>query len=108
MRHRKDANHDAITDAAEQLGWYVENVSQTDLGYDAILTKAGQTVRAEIKDGHKPMSQQTLTPHEKRVHARLKAHGITVEILTCEEDLLMLERQPRPGSYDQRQMEKRT
>lgn len=95
MRHRKDGNHGTLLAVAAQLGWYTQNTSQTELGYDAILVKAGRVVFAEIKDGQKPMSQQKLTPHEETVHRRLKAHGITVEILTCEEDVLMLER-PHP------------
>lgn len=95
-RHRKDDNDDAIADTAERLGWLVLNTTQTGLGFDKILVKAGRIVIAEIKDGRKPMSAQRLTPHEKQVHARLKWHGVTVEILTCAEDVLALERS-QPG-----------
>lgn len=105
MRHRKDDNHDALLDVATRLGWFAQNTSQTELGYDAILVKGGRVVFAEIKDGQKPMSQQKLTPHEQTVHRRLKAHGITVEILTSEADVIALERPHRRGSYDERQLE---
>lgn len=93
--HRLDANHRAIQQIAEQIGWYFWDCAQTGLGVDAILIKGGRIVVAEIKDGAKPISAQRLTPHEKAVHAKLKAHGVTVEILTCPEDVLMLERPQR-------------
>ena len=104
MRHRKDANQAALLEAAERIGWCALNASQSNLGFDAILVKAGRIVLAEIKDGDKPMSAQKLTPHEQDVHAKLKAHGITVEILTSEADVIALERPHRRGSYDDRQM----
>ena len=94
-RHRRDANHADVRAAAERLGWMFEDTSQTHLGYDAILTRVGRTVRVEIKDGSKPMSAQKLTPHEADVHSTLRAHGVIVEILTCVEDLQMLSRPPR-------------
>lgn len=93
--HRLDDNHHALRRVAEQVGWYFWDCAQTGLGVDAILIKGGRIVVAEIKDGRKPMSQQRLTPHEKAVHLVLKSHGITVEILTCEEDVFMLERPQR-------------
>ena len=91
-RHRQDRNHHEIREAAEALGWLWQDTSQTHLGYDAILVKGGRTVYAEIKDGQKPMRAQRLTPHEVRVHRTLKAHGVTVEILTCVADLVVLSR----------------
>lgn len=109
MRHRKDVNHERLTQAAERLGWYVLNTSQSEIGFDAIMVKGGRIVFTEIKDGNKPISAQKLTPHEERVHATLKRHGITVEILTCVADLLMLERaHPRRRNYEHEQMGART
>lgn len=98
-QHRTDANQAALLVVAEQLGWCALNASQSNMGFDALLIKAGRIVIAEIKDGSKPLSAQKLTDHEKDVHARLKAHGITIEILTCEADVLALERPPRSGGY---------
>ena len=91
-RHRQDRNHHEIREAAEALGWLWQDTSQTQLGYDAILVQGGRTAYVEIKDGNKPMSAQQLTPHEVRVHRTLKAHGVTVEILTCVADLVVLSR----------------
>lgn len=102
--HRLDANHRSLRRVAEQVGWLWLDCAQTGLGVDALLIKGGRIVVAEIKDGQKPMSQQKLTPHEKLVHARLKAHGITVEILTSEADVIAMERPHRRGSYDDRQI----
>lgn len=93
--HRLDANHKELRQAAEKLGWLWEDTSQTGLGYDALITIQGRTVRAEIKDGRKPPSAQKLTPHEERVHQKLKAHGVLVELLTCVDDLQMLHRELR-------------
>lgn len=93
--HRLDANHRAIQQIAEQVGWCFWDCAQTGLGVDAILIKGGRIVVAEIKDGTKPISAQRLTPHEISVHATLKAHGVHVHILTCEHDVLMLERPQR-------------
>lgn len=102
-RHRKDANHNHICLALTASGWYVQDTSSTNLGYDAILVKAGRIVLVEIKDGSKPPSAQKLTPHEEQVHAALARCGVTVELLTCLEDLAVLDRPHRGGSYDSRQ-----
>lgn len=92
MRHRLDANHKGLCDAVERMGWFVWNASQSGLGVDAILVKAGRMVPVEIKDGSKPLSAQKLTKHEQDVHATLKAHGVRVEILCSLDDLACLER----------------
>lgn len=94
-RHRLDANHHAIRECAEALGWHWQDTSQTGLGYDAILIRGGVVKFCEIKDGMKPISQQRLTPYEQRVHQDLKAHGVTVEVLTSQDDLVMLGREQR-------------
>lgn len=94
-QHRKDANHDTLRAVAERVGWLWLDTAQTGLGFDALLLKGGRWVVAEVKDGAKPISAQRLTPHEKKVHTTLKAHGVMVEILTCAEDVLMLERPQR-------------
>ena len=94
-RHRKDANHDLIRDVVEARGWCFEDTSQTELGYDALVSKGDRTVRLEIKDGSKKPSAQRLTPNEETAHARFAAHGIPIELIRCVEDLQILERPQR-------------
>lgn len=90
--HRKDANHAQIRQAAERMGFYFWDASQSSLGVDAFLVKAGRLVPVEVKDGSKPPSAQQLTKHEQRVHIDLMQHGVRVILLTCIEDLCQLER----------------
>ena len=92
-------NHKAIRQELEARGWLWQDTSQTHLGYDAIIHKGGRSTFLEIKDGTKPLSQQRLTPHETTVHAKLAAQGITVEIITCSEDLDVLERPQRGRAW---------
>ena len=101
-RHRKDSNHNALAAELTARGWYVQDASQTGLGYDLLIAKAGRLLPVEIKDGEKSPSRQRLTPHEKAVHASLGLHGVEVLLLTCSEDIEQLERPRRAGSYDDR------
>jgi hypothetical protein len=87
-RHRKDDNHKEVQGAIEQMGYLFLNCSQSALGFDALAVKAGRFVPIEIKDGKKRPSARKLTPHEVKVHAALKAHGVTVEIVTGINDSL--------------------
>jgi hypothetical protein len=98
-RHRKDTNHNSLVAALQQSGWYVQDTSSTNLGYDCLIAKGGRFIPVEIKDGSKPPSAQKLTPHESAVHADLARFGVEVVLLTKMDDLYSLERPSRPGSY---------
>lgn len=99
-RHRLDANHHLLREVAEKSGYYWMDLSQSNAGLDAILFRSDRVIFAEVKDGMKPLSAQKLTPHEQKVHAKLLAHGITVEVLTCPDDLLHLSR-PQPSRSEE-------
>lgn len=80
-RHRKDANHDPIQARLEELGWYCQDTSQTNLGYDIIAARDGRLELVEIKDGDLPPSRQDLTQHEARVMWEFAQVGVTVRVL---------------------------
>ena len=104
--HRKDANHDLVRKTVEAHGWLWEDTAQTALGYDALVTSPGgeRTVRLELKDGSLSPSRQKLTPHEEATHEKLARYGVAVELIRCVEDLEILFRPTREGSYDSRQI----
>ncbi len=64
--HRKDSNHQQIVKAFKAMCFAVYDVSQLDEGCDLLVSKRGETVACEIKDGTKPASRQRLTPGETR------------------------------------------
>ena len=72
--------------------------------FDLLLAKGGRLVLCEVKDGSKPASGQKLKPSEEAFQAAMKLHGITVELLTCAEDIQVLERTVvrNARSYDDR------
>jgi hypothetical protein len=86
--HAKDRNHKAVRKAVERLGYVWIDLAQSSAGIDAIVCRGGRCVPIEVKDGSLPPSKQKLTPHEQQVHALLKAHGVTVEILTGDNESL--------------------
>jgi len=78
QRHRRDLNQSDVFKAIQRAGGYVMDTSQTDLGFDGLVAIHGILRPVEVKrDG-----VFELTPNELRAHRELKAHGITVEILT--------------------------
>ena len=68
-RHRKDANHDEVAGWFEHFGFAVDDVSQTDLGYDMAVWWRSQGRCIEVKDGSKAPSARRLTAHEAKVSA---------------------------------------
>lgn len=96
--HRKDANHDQVKAELERLGYLFIDTSQTNLGLDAIVVKHGRMVPVEIKDP-KSSRKLKLSPKEAKMHQLLKAYGVTVEILTGDNESLDVLREPRRNFY---------
>jgi hypothetical protein len=71
VRHGKDGNHGKVMAVFEALCPVVEDHSQGDHGYDAIIrTSRGVVYVVEIKDGSQPPSKRRLTDSEKAAMAR--------------------------------------
>lgn len=77
-RHRVDGNQVEIRKALERIGYLFIDTSQTNLGFDGLVVKAGRIVPIEIKHP----KRLALTPNEQDAHAKLKAYGVRVEVLT--------------------------
>ena len=92
MRAAKiDANHRQIRAALERIGWLVIDFSACGRGIpDLYAFKAGRSVWLELKDGDKPPSARILTPDQERLHARLRAAGAEIHILTSIEEAIRL------------------
>lgn len=67
---RKDANHNAIADYLQRLGWSFLDTSALGRGFpDGVAGCLGFAALVEIKDGAKPPSKRKLTTDEVRVKA---------------------------------------
>jgi hypothetical protein len=97
-RHRLDSNHRDVIDALERLGYWFWNASQSNLGIDGFVVGHGRIIPVEIKDP-KSSRRLQLTPHEAKIHQRLKANGVTVEILTGDNASLDVLRLPAREYY---------
>lgn len=86
-RHRKDSNHDLVVAALALRGYWFWDASQSNLGVDGFAVGHGRIVPIEIKDP-KAWRGLQLSPHEAKVHQRLKAGGVVVEILTGDDGSL--------------------
>jgi len=93
-RHRRDANHSAVIEAAEKCGWIVRDTSQLDDYFDCLLLKAGRVVFAEVKDGRKSPSRRAVKPNQIELHELYRRAGAEVVVLESLDDLAQLE---RPG-----------
>lgn len=99
-RARVDRNQGELIDALEQQGWLVVNMSRVGRGFpDTLLVKGGRIVLAEIKDGQKSASRRKLTDAQEDFHARMKAHGVYIEVLTDLDSLAVLGRPMRAGDW---------
>lgn len=88
-----DANQPAIVGHLRDLGWWVECTHTVGGGFpDLICAKRGRFVPAEVKDGAKPPSARELTPDQEKWHAEVGRYGVEVEILTCLDDVLAMDR----------------
>jgi hypothetical protein len=90
VRHGKDANHAPVMAKFRELCPVVEDHSQGDHGYDAIIrTWDGVVYVVEIKDGRKPPSQRRLTDTEKAAMRRWGWQFALVESVRDAEDLAL-------------------
>jgi hypothetical protein len=97
-QHRKDRNHDVVRQAVERLGLYWWDAAQTNLGVDGFVVAQGRVVPVEVKDP-KARRKLALSPHEAAIHQVLRAHGVTVEILTGDDQSLDVFKAPRRDFY---------
>ena len=65
---RKDANHNELKDALEQLGAGVYDAAGDGAPYDYLVFWRGQTMIVEAKDGEKSASRRKLTSKEIQLH----------------------------------------
>lgn len=63
---KTDANHAEIVAHFRSHGWSVLNVSQLKHCCDIFVSKGGETIAIEIKDGSKIPSARKLTEGEKK------------------------------------------
>jgi len=63
---RADANQPEIVECFRSLGWYVLIISQLKNCCDIMVSKGGQTIAIEIKDGSKPPSARKLSTGEQK------------------------------------------
>ena len=97
-RPKQDKNAGELIEAMRALGWYWLDLSAVGGGVpDGIAIRGGRMVFCEIKDP----KVGRLTPAQEDLHAVLKSKAVTVEILTCVEDLQVLGR-GSSGRYDER------
>lgn len=82
-----DANQSEIVKAFRDLGWYVLIISQLKNCCDIIISKSGQTIAIEIKDGNKPPSQQKLSDGELKFKNEWLGD---YELVNCFEDVIKI------------------
>lgn len=87
--HRKDSNHQQIVKAFKAMCFAVYDVSQLDEGCDLFVSKRGETVACEIKDGSKAASRQRLTPGETKFRDKWQGEWALVR---CPEDVEEIDR----------------
>jgi hypothetical protein len=67
LGHRRDANHDAVVQALEQIGASVADTHTLGDGFpDLVVGWRGENFLLEIKDGRKPKSRRVLTSDEQK------------------------------------------
>lgn len=89
---RKDDNHNEIKDCFSSLGWSVLDVAQLKKCCDLFVSKKGETVAVEIKDGNKPPSQRKLTSGEQTFKDTWNGNWRLVESI---DDVLQINREQR-------------
>ena len=96
QRARIDANHRAIVEALEEMGWYVRSTAQLGKGFpDLLAAKDGRLVLLEVKDGQKAASRRRLTPDEAETHDLFARAGTPILTVLGLSDLAQLDRQAR-------------
>ncbi|MBN9687144.1 MULTISPECIES: hypothetical protein [unclassified Corallococcus] len=85
MRHacRRDANEKPIVQALRLAGWTVERVNATGFP-DLVCVRRGQVLLLEVKAA----KRGRMMPAQVELHARLRAAGLAVAIVTSPEEAL--------------------
>ncbi|NBD11815.1 VRR-NUC domain-containing protein [Corallococcus silvisoli] len=85
MRHacRRDANEKPIVQALRFAGWTVERVNATGFP-DLVCVRRGQVLLLEVK----AVKGGRMKPAQVDLHARLRAAGLAVAIVTTPEEAL--------------------
>mgnify|MGYP003655012706 FL=1 len=63
---RTDDNQPEVVACFRRLGWYVLIISQLKNCCDIMVSKSGETIAIEIKDGSKPPSARKLSEGEQK------------------------------------------
>lgn len=84
---RVDANQPEIVKAFRDLGWSVLIISQLKKCADIIVSKNGQTIVVEIKDGSKPISAQKLTAGELEFKEMWQGE---YKVINCIDDVIAI------------------
>lgn len=84
---RKDANHKDIVKLFRGLGWYVLDIAQLKNCCDIIVSKHGESIAIEIKDGSKPPSARKLSVGEQKFKDEWKGK---YSIVINEEDVFKI------------------
>ena len=71
---RVDGNQNEVVAEFRKLGWSVLIISQLKNCCDIIVSKSGQTIAVEIKDGKKPPSARKLSAGEQEFKDRWLGH----------------------------------
>jgi len=77
--HKGAPNQPEIVDYLRALGYYVLHTHQLKNACDLIVSRDGQTVAIEIKDGSLPPSQRKLTEGEDKFRKEWKGHYRIIE-----------------------------
>lgn len=94
MRAAKvDANQPEIVKLFRKLGWYVLIISQLKNCCDIIVSKRGQTIAIEIKDGSKPPSARKLSDGEEKFQKEWQGE---YRIVICLEDVYKISQLGNP------------
>ncbi len=89
---RVDRNQSEIVQEFRDLGWTVLIISQLKNCCDIIVSKNGETIAVEIKDGEKPASAQKLTGGELKFKNEWQGR---YEIVNCLRDVFYLSEEIR-------------
>ncbi len=88
---RTDTNHARIVKTLRAIGWHVTDASHVGNGFpDLVIAKNGRLLLVEVKDGARPPSERKLTALEQMVHLAFAERGVTVAIVSSEDEAVRL------------------